>query len=161
MTTETGKPARFTLDETKAAEWIGKCVALCEDYSAGAPATAVGLIDSVSTDYDQRDYDSHSATGELVSAAHGAGVITGPGEILWDFLADDSGDVGYRWLVDLGNPALASGLRLADLYEDLRHLGDRDAEDGATAALSVLREAVRAGNDMLGQLDAYVAAATS
>jgi hypothetical protein len=145
--------ARFALDEDKARDWVPKCVALCEEGTR--PDPGVTVAETLGENYDPRSYDDHGTTGELLSAAHAAAVVTGPGEILWDFLADDSGDVGYRWMVDVTDPAT---LRLADLYEDLRHLGDPEAADTTEAALSVLREAVQAGNSLLAKLDAYCAA---
>lgn len=144
MTTAAESPARFALDQTKAAEFIAQAIARYEDG-----AQPDDTLPDIGTSYRPRDYDEHGETFSLVAAARDLGAITGPGSVDFDFCGGD-GDVGYTWVTWTGS------LKLASFYEELSHLGDADAE-GAEAAMSVLREAVESANSLLDDLDRYVA----
>lgn len=145
--------ARFELDETKAAGWLAAQMAAYEAWLGGATLPDL----TVDSGYSPARDDEGSDTGALVSAACDAGLVAGPGEIGWDYTADPDG-CGYSWLVYLTGPG---GVRLTSCYEDMRYLGDADAEPGVPAALAVLREAVTEANRLLDGLDAYIAAQTA
>jgi hypothetical protein len=143
---------RFTLDEGKAAEWIAANIAQSEQFYGDCSSRAPEL--EITADYSPAtDFESGSDTVELVGSARDAGIIAGPGELLFDFLADSEG-VGYAWLLYLGEPGHT--LKLSSGYESLHHLGDGSESKGADAAMAVLREAVSTGNRLLDDLDAYV-----
>jgi hypothetical protein len=146
---------QFTLDETKAAEWLAASIAQYESGSDPAAYEAESLAD-IGESYEPRDVDECGSTEEMIANARYAGVITGPGEIEWDFSCNRDGEAGYKWLLYLGDFDAGTRLVLASYYEELRHLGEPDT-DGAEAALSVLREAVSAGNELLASLGHYVA----
>jgi hypothetical protein len=150
-----GTAARFTLDETKARAWLTRSMRAHE--TCDAKAIEREHLPDIDDDYrPQDDYESGSATAGLVYLARLAGVLTGPGNVEFDFSADSDGP-GYTWLLYLGGERCGPELRLADAHEDLRNCGDRDAA-GTTAALAVLREARDAGNRLLDDLAAYTAA---
>lgn len=141
---------RFTLDEEKAARWLGEQMAAYEAWLGGATLPDL----TVDSGYSPASDDEGSDTGALVSAACDAGLLAGPGEIAWDYTADSDG-CGFSWLVYLEGPG---NVRLTSGYEEMRYLGDSGADPGVPAALAVLREAVSAANGLLDGLDAYIAA---
>ena len=147
-----GTAARFTLDEDKARAWLGHAIAAYE--ATEGEALPESHLPEIGADYTPRDDETGGATAVLVSLAQAAGVLAGPGEILWDFSSDCDGP-GYTWLLDLGGTG--DYLRLADAHEELRHLGDRETAPGTDAALAVLRDAAAAGNSLMDRLDRHVA----
>ena len=134
---------RFELDETKAAAWLAA-------PSASLPPEQESEI---TEDYDPLEGGSDWNTQNMISAAGHAGVITGPGALLWDAVADTS-DPGYAWLVYLDGP---QGPQLTSGWQDARHIAGRGMT-GAEAALEVLREGVREANHMLSDLETWIAA---
>lgn len=145
-------PARFTLDEVRAAEWIAESVTQAGDgpmvgedgYDDGLPAIGSGW---------RPWQDDGCATSDLLSLARAAGVITCPPgtAIEYEQVTDQDGG-GYRWLVFLGGEG--PRLILADAFTD-----SWTEAVGVGAALEMLRDAVSAGNELLGDLDRYTAAA--
>ena len=152
MTTEAteGKPARFALDESKAAEWLAADVAKYEAYEAGESSDPAEV--EIGPDYDpQEQYDGHD-TQSILYYARANGCVTGPGSVEFDYV--DDGDAGYTWLVYLDGPG---DLKLSTYYAKMKHLGEGCGK-GAPGALGVLRQAVRAANGLLDDLAAYIAA---
>jgi hypothetical protein len=151
-TTQTATAARFTLDETRVAEWLAAQMAQYERWEAGKATEAPEL--EIGPGFNPRDdwaSDGHDVQSVLYFA-HVNGIITGPGSVEFDYVND--GDAGYTWLVYLDGPG---SLKLSTYYSPLRNLGD-GSEPGAPAALGVLREAVEAANGVLDDLAAYIAA---
>lgn len=147
--TTTQTAARFALDEDAAREWIGHAIAAYEGTEGEALPEA--HLPDLGEDYRPQEHlEQGAATFHLVACARDAGIITGPGTVDYEHENDGYGEIGYTWLLRVGP------LKLASLYEDIRHCGDRELR-GAGAALAVLREAVRAGNGLLDDLDRYVA----
>ena len=146
-----GSPARFTLSEPRAGEWIACGVKQADDglmegedgYDEGLPSIGTGW---------RPWQDDGCATSDLLSLAQAAGVITGPpGTALeYEQVSDQDGG-GYRWLVFLGDEG--PRLILADAFSD-----SWTKATGAVAALEMLRYAVTAGNELLGDLDRYMIA---
>jgi hypothetical protein len=143
-----GSPGRFTLDESRAAEWISRGVTQTDDgpmdgedgYGGGLPAVSTGW---------RPWQDDGCATSDLLSLAQAAGVITGPpgAAIEYEQVTDQDGG-GYRWLVFLGGEG--PRLILADAFSD-----SWTKAAGAEAALEMLRDAATAGNELLGDLSRY------
>ncbi len=113
-------------------------------------------------------YDPHTAwpaqTNEVLIGAFTAGVITDSQHpagravdepcLCWDpmrtFLGDDPTDYDYRWLL-----AVNEVITVASQPEFSWAFGGPGEHWGADAALLVLREAVREGNALARNLDAY------
>ena len=154
MTTEAteSKSARFALDETRAQAWLTQSL---EDYEGERDAQyqTIDTLELSDAYTPLEDYEAGSSTCALVYVARQAAVITGPGDLEFDFCNSGDGEIGYTWLLYIG------GLKVASSYEELRKCGDRHAEPGIPAALEVLREAVWAGNALLDNLARYVSAA--
>ena len=134
---------RFQLDETKAAAWL----------AAPAGSLPPEQESEIAEDYDPLTGDDDWNTQNMIGAAMFAGVLTGPGVLLYDPL-NDGEDPGYSWLVYLDGPTAP---KLTSGWNDARHIAGR-GQTGAEAALEVLREGVREANHMLSDLEAYVAA---
>lgn len=133
------RPARFSLDEDKARRLLGE--ALTGSTGAQSP---------IGPDYCPAEGSAYAARN-LIVFAYNAGLITGPGEIGFDYTDDEHG-TGYSWMVTLGEAARP--LQLVSLYTDISHLGNPAAR-GRDAALAVLAEARAAANDVLDILDRY------
>jgi len=142
----------FTLDEKRAAAWLARAVAQFEPRSAGETSQAPEL--ELSASYDPHEDDGGATTYDIVAGAKASGLITGPGEIAFDYDDDSEGEIGYTWLVYLDGPG---SLKLFTYYSKIRHLGGQEPGRGADAALAVLREAVSAGNQLLADLDGHIA----
>jgi hypothetical protein len=138
---------RFELDETKAAEYLAAQVAQFECWEATRGSNPAEL--EIGSEYDPRDYmDEGFDTSSVVTCAWEAGLLTGPGIIDFDYYRTE--DAGYAWMVTLDGPWR---LQLSGGFNETRYLGD--GSKGAAGALAVLREAVDAANEMLGNLDGY------
>ena len=158
MTTETTSPARFALDREAATAWLTLAVAASEAGEYPATDDEGRELPDICEGYQPTDdYETGGTTWTLVSSAHAAGIITGPGEVWFDFSRTSDGETGYTWVLHI-EASDGHALRLASFYDDLRHCGDGGGARGIPAALAVLREAANAGNDLLADLDAYVAA---
>jgi hypothetical protein len=139
---------RFILNEDRARSLLG-------DPSAAAPRNMTTAADSpprITADYNTCD-STAGAIRSLILLAHNTGLITGPGEIGFDYVDDENG-TGYSWMVTLGNPTRP--LQLISLYTDISHLGSPAAR-GLDAALAVLAEAATTANDILDTLGLYTA----
>lgn len=150
---------QFTLDETKAAEWLAASIAQHDSGDDPAAYAADSLAD-IGEGYEPRDMDECGSTEEMIANAQHAGVITGPGGIEWDFSLNRDGEAGYTWQLYLGDYDEGTRVILASYYEEVRHLGEPDTS-GAEAALSVLHEAVSTCNELLAHLDRYIASSAA
>lgn len=150
--------SRFTLDEDKARDWIGRVIDANEGLAEGGP----GLPDGILSDYGFGvDVDYGSETWELVAGAFRAGILAdaagredGPA-LSFDFVPWDGETAGYHWTLDLAG---AGGLVARTAFTEMRYLGDSTGQDlgGAELALAVLQEAAEAGNQIAAGLAAYV-----
>lgn len=146
-----GSPARFTLDEVRAAEWIAQGVTQAGDGPVEGEDGYDESLPPISTGW-QPWQDDGCTTSDLLSCARAAGVITCPpgAAIEYEQVTDQDGG-GYRWLLFLGDEG--PRLILADAFTD-----SWTQAAGAGAALEMLRDAVTAGNELLGDLDRYTTA---
>jgi hypothetical protein len=98
-----GSPARFTLDEMRAAEWIARSVKQADDGSTEGEDGYDGGLPTIGTGW-RPWQDDGCATSDLLFLAQAAGIITGPpGTALeYEQVSDQDGG-GYRWLVFLGD----------------------------------------------------------
>lgn len=165
MTTTTESAARFGLDEQKARVWLARCIAQAEALDSGdEPSDPDETLPEITGSYRASSGDYADQTALLVQRALADGVISDPGQgdlasLTWEFIPSD-GSSGwlYRWMLSAGPGNLITvtypspddpwGL---GLNEDNREIA------GLESALSVLREAVQAGNELQGRLDEYVA----
>lgn len=138
MTTET-EPARFALDETRAAGWLA---AYMTDQEIGPEWSPSG------------DYDGDTIGG-MTYEASGQGIITAPDGMTVEYEYTTDGDGGgFRWLLYTGQNYRS--LRIASPYQRAWRIGEYDAY-GAEAAVLVLANAVEWANNLLDDLAAYVA----
>ena len=138
-----GGAGRFTLDEEQAPAWLQRATRQSDTLDGhdhdSLPDISAGWCPS---------RDGHSGTvSELLYAAQAAGIITWPPgwKVAYEYASDADGH-GYRWLMISGDehrPVI-----LADAFNDTF-----PDSTGAEAALDLLREAVTAGNELLGDLD--------
>jgi hypothetical protein len=142
------RPARFTLDEARAAEWIARSVTQTDDGPMEGEDGYDRELPEISPGW-RPWQDDGCATSDLLSLAHYAGIITGPpgAAVEYEQITDQDGG-GYRWLVFLGDEG--TRLILADAFSDCW----TQAAD-AEAALELLRDAVTVGNELLADLDRY------
>lgn len=148
MTTTTTAP-RFTLDEDKAREWLDKIIAANEqDDYAGE------LLPEINGNWQAADPGNEDSVFLLVRHAVDGEIIGRPnGNYDLDFEYVDDSDGGYYYfLIRIGY-----GLKLASHAYEMRKIDGRD-DHGLSAALAILREAVRSANGVLSDLDEYVAA---
>lgn len=149
----------FILHEEAARPWLTELVVAYEvdasfggdvsGYSADSPR--IGMA------WDPRQPGEEDGVPLLVKAAQAAGVIGSPEEMTITFEFVDDGDEGvFRWLLDIADP---SSLKVATLSEAMAVLGEPDLHRaGIEAAVAILREAVRAANDLVHQLSDYIEA---
>jgi hypothetical protein len=156
MAAQTGTAQRFTLDESKAREWLERAIKAREwsmsDRSGPEPAPGEDLPD-IGADWDPLEPGEESTVFALVNTAATAGVIGKPdADTDVDFVYVDDEDGGYYFFLVY----LSWDLKLASRSVEMRKLGERDAT-GITAALAILDEAVSSANFALTQLDEYIA----
>ena len=146
---------RFTLDETRAREWLRDAVKTYpERYVGGTcnPDTGEELPE-IDADWQPRDFGEDYNVDALVRIAAELGIIVKPDgmELYFDYTADDDRR-DYQFLVYVG-----PRLKLATPTEEMRRIGTPDTE-GIAAAMGILREAVGSANGTLEALDEYVTA---
>lgn len=145
---------RFTLDETRAREWLARVVRACEAELHGdrEDPQPSGELPEISADWEPRAYEEESTVYLLVRLAGDAGIITAPDGMELDFRYSDDSDGGhYCFHVGVG-----PRVELASYIQEMRKLGDHDAT-GTEAALSILREAVQKANNTLDGLAELIA----
>jgi hypothetical protein len=150
-----GTPRQFALDEARA------LTVLKWDLGDAPMADAPGPEENWSPDLPdgwRANYDDGTETASLIESALAAGVLVAPQgcKLVWQLEPDGDGDY-YRWLLDIETPA---PLIIGDHGTEMRWLGGGDDCRGVESAMNVLREAHRAGNDLLGQLANFVKAAS-
>jgi len=149
-----GSAARFTLDEKQAAAWLERATRQADGVSALDGQDHDDSLPDISGGWCP-SHDGHSGTvSELLHIARAAGIITCPPgwEVAYEYASDVDGD-GYRWLLVSGDERRP--VILADAFNDAF-----PSSTGAEAALDLLREAVTAGNELLGDLDRCAATRT-
>jgi hypothetical protein len=138
---EAGLARRFSVDEQKAREWLGRIVAAYpnadEDISEEAPA--------ISAAWHSRIDGAEWTAERLVRAAVEDGILICPAGMDVSFVYEpDASDGGsYHFAVDIGHDA-ATQVSLATWGFEMRKLGNPEAA-GIEAALSILDEAVSYG----------------
>lgn len=156
---------RFALDEAKARDYIARIIGQNDaEWDEGpqwpfeTDEDAPGIRSSW-----QPGLDDGDATAYLVACAHHKDIITCTAagervdaEVMLDVSWEEDGSRS-RWVVYLPS----GGLLLASYIEPVgKQTLTRDMK-GAEAAMQVLRQAVKDGNQLLEKLEAHVAAQTS
>ena len=141
---------RFTMDEGKAREWLKRAVSIWE--GTAEDDNGVEDLPEITSDWDPLAPDCEVDSYSLVRTAVNAEVIGTPDGHDIDFEYNDDSDGGYyRFIVGVG-----PSLYLASHCTEMRKLGARDTT-GLAAAMAILREAVQSANQVLADLDEYVA----
>jgi hypothetical protein len=152
MSEQTATTQRFTLDETRAGEWIERAVSVYD--GTAEDDNDADELPQISNTWEPVAPGEENEVWRLVRRAVDTAVIGRPDDsydLDFEYVADDDGGY-YYFLVRVGGPC---GLKLASHAYEMRKL-DGHEEAGATAALAVLREAVRSANGVLQDLDEYV-----
>ena len=152
-------PERFGLNRPRARIWLHCAVAwhMADYYGKKPPAGPVAEPDvdlpEIGEDWSPRTAERPQAF-QLVRGAVDAGIIRTPPFVGLDFeiLSDEEGDC-YQFRIYVGPDRR---LTLVSYTEEMRRLGEPNVT-GVAAALSVLEEAVAAANQVLDDLDKYVA----
>jgi hypothetical protein len=138
--------ARFTFDEARARDWLGRVIAAypgpCEDDEVCGDAPAI------SDSWDPREVDEEATVDLLVQAAVADGLILAPDGMTVDIVYT-SGD-RYHFAVDIGAPGYDQ-VSIATFGYEIHRLGSPGTH-GAEAALAVWEEAVSAANGALDKL---------
>jgi hypothetical protein len=145
---------RFTLDETKALEWLQRAVAAYkwDLFGEGDEPEGDEELPEIGEDWQSTDPGQENTIYHLVRLAReDSKIIARPDDSYdLDFEYVDDEDGGYYYfLVRVGK------LKLASFGYEMRKIDGRD-EKGIAAALAILREAVSAANGVLGDLSEYV-----
>lgn len=144
---------RFALDEDKARKLIARALRRNQSGTTG-PAPDYESV-ALAPRWSPREVDQEPTVSDLVYAARTCGAITQPAgtEIDFEYQADTDGGM-YQWsLYQDGH----HGLRFGSAPEEYRRLGDRQARGTAGQAMAILLEAVRSANQVLRDLERYVA----
>jgi hypothetical protein len=144
---------RFSLDEEKAREWLGRIVAAypneAEDISEQAPTISAG--------WHARSDGAERTAERLVRGAVEDGILICPDGMDVYFVYELDSDGGsYHFAVDIGHE-VTTQVSLATWGYEMRKLGDPDAT-GIEAALSILEEAEAFSNKALANLVLLLAA---
>jgi hypothetical protein len=145
---------RFTLDETRASEWLARAVRAYEaepDGDSSDPQPGENLPEITSA-WEPRAYGEESAIYLMIRLAGDAGLIAAPDDMELDFRYSDDSDGGYYCF----HVGIGSRVELASYSEEMRKLGEPDAT-GTAAAMSILREAVEKANYTLDGLAEFIA----
>lgn len=150
----------FTLNEDIARDWATDIIvanefAGLEDSIDSAQAEPLSQLHLA---WRPREPGQEDVISSLIHCAHHQpDVLTHPenAETAIEFV-DDGDDWAYRFLLRISDPAPVT---LASPTAEVCRIGDNSTW-GIDAAIGILREAVQAANVLLGQLDAFVAAAT-
>jgi hypothetical protein len=150
----------FTLNEDIARDWVTNIIVAHElsDLENSASSEQLGPLPQLDLAWQPREPGQEDVISSLINCAHHQpGVLTRPenAETAIEFV-DDGDDWAYRFLLRISAPAPVT---LASPTAEVCRLGD-DSTWGIDAAIGILREAVQAADALLGQLDAFVAAAT-
>jgi len=137
--------ARFEFHEPEARGFLARAMLR---YGGAQPGGELWETLELRPGWDPRGMysDEMSFAEDLVAEAVAAGAVTGPAQTEIHLICIPDSDGGrYMWRVRVP----ARGFTIAsDLMEEARRLGD--GSKGARGALSVIREAVDAGNQILG-----------
>jgi hypothetical protein len=146
----TSTEQRFTLDEDRAVEWLERAVSVYEGTAADDDDAE--NLPQITGDWQAADPGNENDIFHLVRHAVDTGIIDRPGDnydVDFEYVDDEDGGY-YYFLVRIGYQ-----LKLASHAYEMRKIDGRD-EAGVTAAIAILREAVRSANGVLGNLDEYV-----
>ena len=145
---------RFSVDEEKAREWLGRIVAAYPDEARDVSAEAP----TISADWNARSDGAEWTAERLVRGAVEDGILTCPDGMDVNFIYEpDTSDGGsYHFAVDIGHD-VATQVSLNTWGFGMRKLGDPDAT-GIEAALSILDEAESYSNKALADLAPLIAA---
>jgi len=145
---------RFSVDEEKAREWLGRIVAAYPDEARDVSAEAP----TISADWNARSDGAEWTAERLVRGAVEDGILTCPDGMDVNFIYEpDASDGGsYHFAVDIGHD-VATQVSLNTWGFEMRKLGDPDAT-GIEAALSILDEAESYSNKALADLAPLIAA---
>jgi hypothetical protein len=150
----------FILNEEKAREWLTR-VMVASELGDLAPDYATSLQAKTCIDlaWRPRDPGQEDAVSWLICRAQEqAGVVSHPdgAEVSIGYV-DDGDDWCYQFFLTVNSPLL---LTLAAPPREIFLLGGGAHSSGINAAIAVLGEAMKAGNVLVGQLTAFISAAT-
>ena len=151
MSEQTTTAQRFTLDETKATEWLKRAVSVWD--GTAEDDNGADELPQISSKWQAADPGEENTVFHLVRGAVDGEIIGRPDDnhdLDFEYVDDEDGGY-YYFLVRVGWQ-----LKLASHAYEMRKIDGRD-ESGVAAALAVLREAVNSANGVLNNLDLYVA----
>ncbi|MEV0220689.1 hypothetical protein [Streptomyces sp. NPDC050704] len=149
----------FVLHEEAVRAWLTELVVAYEvDASFGCDVSVrSGDSPPIGMAWDPRQPGEEDGVSLLVKAAQAAGMVGKPEEMTITFEFVDAGDEGvYRWLLDIANPC---PLKVATRSEAMAVLGEPELHRaGIEVAVAILRETVKAANQLVNQLSDYIEA---
>jgi hypothetical protein len=145
---------RFAMDPATATEWLTLAI-LCHEYEGDlSPDKQARGLPPIGLAWNPSEPGQEQTIVDLLRLAQTeSGPVKRPQDtsMLLDIM-DDGDDGAFRFLVELSGPV---ALRLAGPWRELRDLAS--GQQGSPAALCILTEAIDAANELLTNLNSYVA----